>query len=192
MGLEGIHVLLREERGDDQKFLAGLRNDMETQAWSKALPPDYTVPMYRKRYEDRRFSFDREDGRFIIIMKETHETAGMIGYSWLKPRWSAMMGIMVAKKYWGSGIALDAQEVLLKFLFEQLGLRVVRLFTHSGNKPAIKLALKSGFSVSARQRQAVFKDGKLYDNNLMDILREEYYELHPDLNDQLPNLVRIE
>jgi RimJ/RimL family protein N-acetyltransferase len=96
---------------------------------------------------------------------------------------------MVAKQFWGGGVAYDAQEVLLSFLFQELGLRVVRLFTHSGNPRAMRLAGKSGFRVSMRQRQAVFKNGQLFDNLMMDLLREEYFAHHPELVDKLPGLV---
>jgi len=186
MGLEGNLVILREERVEDLLFLVGLRNDLETQAWSKTLPPDYTEAMYRKRYEEREFSYTRHDGRFIIEVKQTQEKAGTISYVWLEPRWSASMGIMVAQKFWGTGIAVDSQEVLLKFLFEELGLRVVRLYTHSGNQAAVKLAQKSGFQISGWQRKSIYKNGRLYDNLLMDILREEYYQRYPEIEDHLP------
>jgi len=78
---------------------------------------------------------------------------------------------------------------MLKFLFLELGLRVVRLYTHAGNPRAVKLAEKAGFQVSARQRQAIFKNGELYDNLIMDLLREEYFARHPQLVDNLPSLV---
>ena len=48
------------------------------------------------------------------------------------------------------------------------------------------LAEKSGFKVSMRQREAIFKNGELYDNLVMDMLREEYFVRHPDLEDKLP------
>ena len=188
MPLEGELVCLREERPEDMKPLAALRNDLETQAWSKTLPPDYTEAMLQKRFQAREFSFDREDGRFIIESKDSHEFAGTVSYTGLRPRWSATIGIMVAKKFWGSGFAYDAQEVLLKFLFVELGLRVVRLFTHSGNPRMVGLAEKSGFQGSMRQRQAIFKGGELYDNLMMDLLREEYFARHPELQDHLPAL----
>lgn len=189
MALEGELVILRGERSEDMLLLVELRNDLETQAWSKTLPPDYTVPMYLKRFEEREFSFDRKDGRFIIESKATHEFAGTISYTGLQPRWSTIIGIMLVKKFWGSGFAFDAQEVMLKFLFEELGLQVVRLFTHSGNPRAVGLAEKSGFKVSMRQREAIFKNGQFYDNLMMDLLREEYYEGHPEVTDHLPPLV---
>lgn len=188
MPLEGILIRLREERQQDMPLLVDLRNDLDTQAWSKTLPPDYTEAMYIKRFNEREFSFERDDGRFIIEIKETGEFAGIIIYSWLNPRWSATLGIMVSKKFWGKNIAQDAQEVILKFVFHELGLRVARLFTHSGNKAAIKLAQKSGFQITVRQREAIFKNGVLYDNIVMDLLREEYYAQHPELTDGLPGL----
>src|SRR5574340_886371 len=100
MALEGDVVILREERPEDLPKLVALRNDLETQAWSKTLPPDYTESMYRKRYEERQFSFERDDGRFIIIHKESGQFAGTTSYSDLRSRLSATVGIMVAKEFW--------------------------------------------------------------------------------------------
>ena len=165
-----------------------LRNDLETQAWSKTLPPDYTETMFMKRFRDREFSFDPQEGRFIMIDRASGEFVGSISYTGLKPRWSATFGLMLEKKFWGTGLAIDAQETLLKFLFMELGLRVVRLFTHSGNPRAVGLAEKSGLKISARQRQGIFKNGEIFDNIIMDILREEYFTRHSQLVDNLPPL----
>jgi RimJ/RimL family protein N-acetyltransferase len=192
MPLEGEIVRLREERASDLHFLQALRNDLDTQAWSKALPPDYTLEMYQKRFQGREFSYDRTDGRFIIELKETEEVAGTILYSNLVSRWEATIGIMVAKPFWGKGVAQEAQEILLRFLFEELGLRVVRLWTHSGNPHAIQLAERAGFQIALRQREAIFKAGQLYDNIVMDLLRPEYYARHPELTDRLPGFQVVE
>lgn len=186
MPLEGALVILREERREDLEFLKNLRNDMETQAWSKSLPPAYTEPMYLKRFEEGEFSYDPTEARFTIVHKETEERRGHIGYSNLEPRFSATIGITIDRKSWGTGVALDAQEVLLRFMFLELGLRVVRLWTHSGNPRAVQLARKSGFKVSCRMREAIVKEGALYDNLIIDLLREEYFALHPELTDTLP------
>lgn len=190
MSLEGDVVILREERRDDLDFLRSLRNSMYTQAWSKALPPDFTAAMYEKRFEAREFSFDPEEGRFVIVHKETGQRAGLIGFNWLDRRMSATVGISVAVEFWGTGVALDAQEVLLRFLFHQMGVRSVRLWTTGGNEQAIALAHKSGFQEAVRVREAIFKDGRLQNNVLMDLLREEYYAQHPELEDELPALVK--
>jgi RimJ/RimL family protein N-acetyltransferase len=186
MPLEGELVILREERRQDLGFLRALRNDLETQAWSKTLPPDYTEPTYAKRFEAREFSYDPREARFVIIHKDTGQRAGYISYTELERRFSTTIGLIVAKEFWGTGVALDAQEVLLHFLFQELGLRVVRLWTHSGNPRAVELAKKSGFQVSARMREAIFRAGKRHDNLILDLLREEYFARHPELEDGLP------
>lgn len=188
MPIEGETILLREEREEDLPLLVALRNDLETQAWSHTLPPDYTLHMYRQRYQAREFSYRRDDGRFIIVYKPDSAAAGYLSYTGMESRWEATIGIMLAREYWGAGIAYEAQELLLHFLFTELGLRVVRLWTHSGNPRAVRLAQRSGFQIAMRQREAVFKSGQLYDNLMMDLLRPEYYARHPELSDQLPVL----
>jgi RimJ/RimL family protein N-acetyltransferase len=188
MSLEGETIRLREEREEDLPMLVALRNDLETQAWSQTLPPDYTLHMYQQRYTGREFSYRRDDGRFIIVRKEDGAAAGTIMYTGLESRWEATIGIMLAREYWSSGIAFEAQELLLHFLFMELGLRVVRLWTHSGNPRAVKLARRSGFQVAMRQREAIYKNGELYDNLMMDLLRPEYFARHPELRDRLPAL----
>lgn len=185
MPLEGEKIILREERRSDMPFLLTLRNDLDTQGWSQVLPPDYTLEMYIKRFEEREFSFSREDGRFMIEEKDTGELVGMIGYQLEPPRWSAAIGIAIDRRYWGSGYAFEAQELLLHFLFEEFGLHIVRLWTQSGNPRAVKLAEKSGFKIGARIREAVVIRGEVHDNLTMDLLREEYYAAHPELEDHL-------
>jgi len=190
MPLEGALVILREEQHEDLDFFRELRNNLATQAWSKTLPPDYTVPMFVKRFEARDFSYDPEQGRFVILLKATGKRAGTISYSELERRWSATLGIMVHPRFWGSGVALEAQELLLHFLFAELGLRVARIWTHSGNPHAVALAERSGFRVSGRIRQAIFKDGALADTLMLDLLRAEYFARHPELVDGLPPLAK--
>lgn len=186
MPLEGTRVILREERPEDLPFEVSLRNDMGTQAWPKALPPDYTEAMYRKRFESREFSMSRRDGRFIIEDKGTGERVGYLSYYGLEPRFSVSYGLAVQKRFWGTGLAGDAQAVILGFMFLELGVRVVRLWTTSGNPAMVRLAEKAGFRISARVRQGDYKTGQLQDGLSMDLLREEYFALHPDLADSLP------
>jgi len=187
MALEGRLVLLREERREDQAVFARLRNDLETQGWNVALPPSYTEAMHIKRFEAMEFSYDRDSARFSVERKETGELAGFITYSDLEPRLGATIGIAIAKPFWGTGVAFDAQEVLLRFLFLELGLRVVHLWSHSGNPRAIALAEKAGFSVSGRIREGMYKNGELLDTVVMSLLREAYFVQHTEFEDRLPD-----
>ncbi|MDD5264217.1 MAG: GNAT family protein, partial [Candidatus Bipolaricaulis sp.] len=112
---------------------------------------------------------------------------GYISYTDLEPRLSASIGLVVAKPFWGTRVGLDAQETLLRFLFTELGLRVVHLWTHSGNPRAVGLAEKSGFRIVVRIREAVYKNETLLDTLAMSLTRDEYYARHPELIDALPD-----
>lgn len=188
MKLEGDLIRLREERMEDMDVMRRLRNDLDTQAWTKTLPPDYTMEMIEGRHKQRAFSFDRDEGRFAIVWKETGECIGHMGYSNLDQRWAVTIGIAVLREFWGTGAAAEAQAITLRFAFEELGVRVVRLWTNSGNPGAVGLAKKAGFKDAFRGREAVFRRGEFYDNLSMDILRHEYYALHPELEDGMPPL----
>ncbi len=190
MPLEGDLVVLREERRGDQKLFAEWRNDLATQAWGQSLPPSFTEEMHVKRFEAMEFSFKPAGARLPIVHKATGEVAGYIAYTDLEPRLSASIGLVVAKAFWGTRVGLDAQETLLRFLFSELGLRVVHLWTHSGNPRAVGLAEKSGFRITVRIREAVYKNGKLLDTLAMSLTRDDYYARRPELTDALPDPVR--
>ncbi len=185
MSLNGERVGLREVRTADFPLLVELRNDLDTQAWSRTLPPDYTLEMIEKRYGGRDFEYRRDSAMFMIETIEDGEAVGFISYNELIDRMEATIGIVVLRKHWGSGVTMEACQLLLRFLFEELGLKVVRLWTQSGNERAFGSAQKLGFSVAARHRQAIFKGGEYHDNLAMDLLREEWYALHPELEDRL-------
>ncbi len=189
MSLEGRLAILREERREDQKLFASLRNDLVTQAWGKALPPDYTEDMHIKRLEAREFTFERDGARLSIVEKSTERLAGFVSYTGEQHRLSASIGIIVSKEFWGTGVALDALETLLSFLYGELGLREVHLWTHSGLPKAIGLAGRAGFTECIRMRESVFKFGRISDAVIMSLLREDYYARHPDKTDALPPIV---
>jgi len=188
MGLEGKLVYLREEMEEDIEKQKDLRNDLSTQGWNKALPPDYTLSMYKERFEKRKFSFDRTDGRFTVISKDTDEYVGHISYSDYEDRFSAAIGVVIDKSFWGKGMAYDAQEVLLKFLFLELGVQVVRIWTESGKEHAVDLAKRSGFKISGKLRNTIYKGGTIKSTLIIDLLREEYFALHPEFEDKLPSI----
>ena len=185
MALEGELVMLREIREDDLEMFASLRNDLATQAWSRTLPPDYTLEMIRRRYWDRDFSYRPDRGLFVVETKEGGERAGMVSYGDVVDRFEASWGLAIERRFWGTGVAHDAGDTLLRFFFEELGLRVVRLYTQTENERAVAAFRKLGFREAVRTPNAVFKAGRPADNLSMDLLREEWYALHPQLTDRL-------
>jgi RimJ/RimL family protein N-acetyltransferase len=185
VALEGEVVRLREIREPDLEMFVTLRNDLVTQAWSRTLPPDYTLEMIRRRYWDRDFSYRPDHGLFVVETKDGGERAGMVSYGDVVDRFEASWGLAIDRRFWGTGLAHDAGDTLLRFLFEELGMRVVRLYTQTENERAVAAFRKLGFREAVRTSNAVFKNGRHADNLMMDLLREEWYALHPALTDRL-------
>lgn len=184
MPIETKRLRFREVRESDYQMMVALRNDFDTQGWSRALPPDYTLPMIAKRYESKEFSFRREDATFMIEELDGGRVIGFCGYSGLRDRHSALIGLALITESHGLGYSSETNEMLLDLLFNQMGLLKVGLWTHSGNAAAAASAEKTGFRVSARFREAIFKDSRHFDNLYMDMLREEYHSAR-SLTDQL-------
>ena len=173
-------------RRSDYELMVDLRNDLVTQAWSRTLPPDFTFEMIAKRYDEKEFSVRRDDATFIVEELESGRAVGYCGYSGLVDRQSAVIGVAFIEEVHGKGYAGEVNELLLRLLFHEMGLQAVGLWTHSGNPRAVASAERSGFQVSVRFREAIFKDGHHYDNLYMDMTRHEYYETRP-LQDRLGN-----
>src|SRR5690606_37338523 len=127
-------------------------------------PPDYTIEMIRRRYWDRDFSYRRDDGIFVVETLESAEVAGLATYSEDTDRFEASWGMAIERRFWGTGVGVDAGDTLLRFLFEELGLRVVRLYTQSDNGRAVAAFRKLGFREAVRLPGGVFKAGRRADN----------------------------
>ena len=98
MAIIGEHIILREIRQEDYPYFMQMRNNLETQALSQVLPPDYTLEMITKKFAGKEFSFNRNDGNFAIEEIETGKFVGSIGYSGLSKRFDCTIGIRFLKE----------------------------------------------------------------------------------------------
>jgi len=185
VAIDGDRIRLRAVAESDLDLLAGLRNDLATQAWSRSLPPDFTTEMVRRRYWDRDFAYRRTDGLFIIEEVASGQGVGFIGYSEARDRHDAVLGLALGQAFWSKGYGREACDLLLWFAFHRLGLRVMRMYTESSNTAMLALAQRLGFKTAVRHRRSIFRDGDYSDNLILDLLREEWYSAHPEFEDHL-------
>jgi len=171
--LQGNLVRLRPFKEEDYEYLAGLKNNMHTQAWNQRLPPNYTAEKIKKRFQEAN---DKPNSAILAIEKLDGTLIGNINYNEGVPRYDATLGIVVGKEHWGKGLAEEAQKLLLEFLFIERGLQVLRLWTQTGFPWAQKSAEKLGFKLMIRFRENTIIDGEMQDSLYMDLLREEYFK----------------
>ncbi len=125
------------------------------------------------RYRGRKNEVNLRD--FVIRRTGDNCLLGRITYFDLNPRnRSAEIGFLIAPEYRRKGYASEALRLLLRHLFEELGINKVMAQTGEYNEASIALLKKLGFKQDGRLRQHHEIDGKLYDDLLFSILAEEF------------------
>ena len=86
---------------------------------------------------------------------------------------SAEIGYWLGEPHWGKGIATAALQALVEYAFAEFDL--VRLYAHvfEWNTASVRVLEKAGFSLEARMRKAVTKDGQTIDEFLYALVRDE-------------------
>ena len=85
------------------------------------------------------------------------------------------MGYWLGKKYWGQGIAKEALKLIIKFAFSKLKLNRVYAKVCSRNIPSSELLKKCDFKLEGRLRKDSLFKGKIDDDIIYGILKEEYH-----------------
>jgi RimJ/RimL family protein N-acetyltransferase len=75
---------------------------------------------------------------------------------------------------WGHGFGTEAAELMLAHAFTRLGVHRVALSVFAFNERAIRSYQKAGFVIEGRAREAVWRDGRYWDEIHMGILAPEW------------------
>lgn len=114
-----------------------------------------------------------EQPRQAFAIANSHELIGGIGLHRQDDvyRRSAEIGYWLALPFWGQGIATRAVRALSDWAFANLDL--VRLYAgvFETNPASARVLEKAGFTLEARHRQQITKDGRSFDELLYAKLR---------------------
>ncbi|MEB2298600.1 GNAT family N-acetyltransferase [Lysinibacillus xylanilyticus] len=85
------------------------------------------------------------------------------------------IGYFLAEEYWGKGLATDAVNILVKFLFEEVNVNRIQAEVMPLNEASKKVLLKNGFLKEGLLRQASLWSGKgVVDLEIYGLLKEDY------------------
>jgi ribosomal-protein-alanine N-acetyltransferase len=125
------------------------------------------------RFRDRKDSENLRD--FAVRRTDDGALLGRVTYFDLNPRnRTAEIGFLVAPEYRRKGYSYEALRLLLKYLFEEMGLNKVTAQTGEFNQASIALLKKLGFKRDGTLRQHHELEGKMYDDLLFSILAQEF------------------
>lgn len=171
----GTKVKLREYRKEDVPQALAYMNDPEVKRLlTPGIPFLYTLEDELKWYDG--LSAMKDTYNFAIETLEDQRYIGGCGINSVDWKNSlVVVGIFIGdKNYWGKGYGTDAMRVLIKFIFEQMNIRKIKLNVYAFNERAVKSYEKCGFVKDGTLRQEIFRDGKYHDEYIMSILRDEY------------------
>ena len=112
---------------------------------------------------------------FGIEIKNTGDIIGMISIiRFSQKHRNAEIGYWLGKKYWGTGIAGEALDLLLQYCFVDFKLHRVDAHVMRPNKASARLLEKAGFRLEGTMRQHIRHRGQWMDILWFGILENEY------------------
>jgi len=172
--LAGRLVVLRRHRPDNIAAFRRWYADPEVARLTR-----YQVSSLTNDEIDR-FFFARIMGpdafAMAIHVRETDRLIGTCAFSQLDgDNGSTLYHITIGEHdAWGKGYGTEATCLMLDHAFTRLGLHRVALTVFEYNERAIRSYEKCGYLVEGRSRQAVYRDGRFWDEIHMSILAAEW------------------
>ena len=111
-----------------------------------------------------------------VHVRDTDRLIGSCAFSQLDgDNGSALYHITIGEKdTWGRGFGTDATRLMLEHAFTRLGLHRVALSVFAFNERAIRSYRKAGFVTEGRAREAIWRDGRYWDELTMSVLEAEW------------------
>jgi RimJ/RimL family protein N-acetyltransferase len=175
--LEGERVVLRPHVPANIKAFERWYSDVEV----ARLTRYQDGPMRRDEIE--RFFAARVVGpdslALAVHLKATDRLIGTCAFSQLDgDNGSALYHITIGEKdVWGRGYGTEATRLMLAHAFERLALHRVALSVFEFNQRAIRSYRACGFQVEGRAREAIWREGRWWDEITMSLLEPEWHAL---------------
>jgi RimJ/RimL family protein N-acetyltransferase len=172
--IEGNHVILRRHVADNVTAFRRWYGDPEV----ARLARYQDTPM--REDEVNRFFQVRALGPDSLTMaiheRSTDRLIGTCAFSQLDgENGSAMYHITIGEKdTWGRGYGTEATQLMLDHAFGTLGLHRIALSVFEFNERAIRAYATCGFLAEGRAREAVWRDGRWWDELWMSVLAAEW------------------
>lgn len=111
-----------------------------------------------------------------IHVRETGRLVGSCAFSQMDgDNGSVLFHITIGERdAWGHGYGTEATRLMVEHAFQSLGLHRVALSVFAFNERAIRSYRKVGFVLEGRSREAIWRDGRWWDELHMSLLDHEW------------------
>lgn len=170
----GRRVILKRHRGDNLKAFMRWYADPEVARLTRYQQGPLSAE------EIQRFFYGRIMGADFLSMaihvRESDRLIGTCAFSQFDgDNGSTLFHITIGEKdVWGQGYGTEATALMVEHAFARLGLHRVALSVFEFNPRAVKAYAKVGFVEEGRAREAIFRDGRFWDEIHMSVLASEW------------------
>lgn len=164
-------ITLRKLKPFDKTQLAQLANNKKI--WDN-VRDQFGHPYTEKNAEEFIQRQANSDTEKVFAIDLNDELCGLIGLILQKDvyRKSAEIGYWIGEPFWGKGIVTKAIELIVEYAFEELKLIRIYAGVFEYNTASMKVLEKNGFQKEGISKKAVFKNGKICDENRYALLNE--------------------
>ena len=111
---------------------------------------------------------------FAITLRKEGLLVGCIGLTISREHVRAELGYWIGKPYWGNGYCTEAARAMVRFGFEELGLKRIHAIHFRRNPASGRVMSKIGMAREGCQRQHIKKWGTFEDLVMYAILKSEF------------------
>ncbi len=180
--IETERLILRQLRIEDADDLVDGLNNLNITKWMSHTPYPYTK---EDALDYINKTIDNNLYNFAIVLKENNK---VIGATQLRnidlEQGTAHGGIWINEKYHGHGYGTEAWGARIKYAFEVLGLRRLENGFFDGNESSWKMQQRFGYKLEGtkRQRYKCLSTGKIVDEHITGLLKEEWIQYENKTN----------
>lgn len=173
--IETERLLLRKVGLDDAEDVFRYASDPEVTRYLHSQP---LRSIEDSRKVVRAATDDYAAGRvrsWGVVHKGDKRLIGTAGFQWWRPEsFSANIGYLMAREYWGQGLMPEAVRAVLRFGFERMQLNRIEARLDPENAASARLLEKVGMTREGTLRDDYYIDGAFYDGMVYSILRREW------------------
>jgi len=151
------------------------QNDPNVRRYARNMWP-ITIEDIKKWFEPSPDRHTKEFVVFNIYHKRDKRPIGAVGFNhinWVS-RNANIFAIIGEPEYWGKGIAIEANKLLIKYGFTELNFHKIYAEVFTPNKRSLRVVEKLGFKKEAILKELVYVDGMYHDVHKFALFKRDW------------------
>lgn len=172
-------LVLRRMEAASAPGLFALRRDPEVMRYVEREPPETIAEIEELISQNEQGLQNQACIAWSLWTRESPRFCGTIGYWRMQPEHDrAEVGYMLARDWWGKGLASEALQAALEYGFQSMGMHSVSADVNPDNSASIRLLERHGFVREAYFRENFLWRGNYLDSAVFGLLKQDW-ERHP-------------